>query len=60
MVILRLRLLLMCCSKEEFSVIILGLDGAGKTVCICAVSYSSSVAHTEVEDTVGENQDTVQ
>lgn len=50
----------MCCSKEEFSVIILGLDGAGKTVRIRAVSCGSSAAHTEVKDAVGEDKDTIQ
>ena len=40
MVIAQPLLTLMYCRKEEFSVIILGLDGAGKTVCVRAFIWA--------------------
>lgn len=43
--------------KEEFSVIIIGLDAAGKTVCIASRTFTSS--HNSV-DLIGENQDALQ
>lgn len=50
---------LMCCRKEEFSVIILGLDGAGKTVCIRASRMGAPLL-MEAEDAIGEDQDALQ
>ena len=52
-------LLLMCCRKEEFSVIILDLDGAGKTVCIRASRMGAPLL-MEAEDAIGEDQDALQ
>ena len=44
--------------KEEFSVIIVGLDGAGKTVRSLSIGLVSCL--TCATDPAGEDQDTIQ
>lgn len=56
---IEILLLLNYCRKEEFSVIILGLDGAGKTVRSQQTPCSRS-SHTACVDATREDQDFVQ